>query len=749
MALVNVNDVTWDIVDGDGQYLRAGPEPARAMQLPRRWRVFGPFGADMTDVHIEPGVVTRAKPKATPDPGQLATMADQLTVGDTTLKGVDVDMADNLLDFGALYGGHDNREGCHAYALAELEVQQDTELILGAGADWWMQWWIDGQPVFDTLATGNGPHLFRPTDHCFRHQFTAGKHVLAALVLRGSAATWSIRTDTVTARDEAFSKRNPNQWSFLTDPDEVHPPAGGTELHKAFRTDLTLADETIECEYQLSFSHGHIGIVFGAQDADHYYWAYIPQWGQLWRGRAYYAVLAIADGTGYLRHLDLKLMPNVPCHLNIWRSMRVERRGSRIQMWINGVKGPSADDDTYGPGRVGASGFNRCAIRNLQIDGKQTDAPAWPISGARRRNFAEPFAAESDYNFHSFHTINQLASGRLLMVTNKIRAASPFVDDPGKTTFHLYMSDDAGRTWSPHGEPFVQPPGEPLGYLHEIQPGTLRAMVFRDDPPGAAQECETFTEGSGFYYRDSQDEAVTWSSWRYSKLNGDWHAELFGDNAQCIPAGFAQLRDGTLLTALLRNTHRPAPVDNMGQGTWPTNWMPQPYCTVSTDQGRSWSQPAPMDNAALQDGDPPDSPVADFTETPIAELPSGRIIAMSRPCAAPFMWQTYSTDGGRTWQQACYAPFSGSGGPALVVTHSGYLVLVARCTGVGMHISTDEGANWTSGAMLDSPACFNGGMLEVEPDVVLVIYHVNIDVPAHIRTQRIAITPDGPVPADT
>lgn len=50
--------------------------------------------------------------------------------------------------------------------------------------------------------------------------------------------------------------------------------------------------------------------------------------------------------------------------------------------------------------------------------------------------------------------------------------------------------------------------------------------------------------------------------------------------------------------------------------------------------------------------------------------------------------------------------------------------------------------------MLDSPACFNGGMLEVEPDVVLVIYHVNIDVPAHIRTQRIAITPDGPVPAD-
>jgi hypothetical protein len=155
-----------------------------------------------------------------------------------------------------------------------------------------------------------------------------------------------------------------------------------------------------------------------------------------------------------------------------------------------------------------------------------------------------------------------------------------------------------------------------------------------------------------------------------------------------------------------------------------------------------------MDDAALRHGDPPDGPIADFTETPMAQLPSGRLIAITRPSVSPFMWQTHSDDGGKTWSQCCYASFSSAGSPQMVATQSGYLALVARCTGMGMHISTDGGVNWSHGALLDTPSYFNGVMAEVEPDVVLFAYPVIETIPGHLRTMRVRITPNGPVPAD-
>ena len=46
------------------------------------------------------------------------------------------------------------------------------------------------------------------------------------------------------------------------------------------------------------------------------------------------------------------------------------------------------------------------------------------------------------------------------------------------------------------------------------------------------------------------------------------------------------------------------------------------------------------------------------------------------------------------------------------------------------------------------PASFNGSMIEVEPDVILVAYPESMGEirPSYIRAQRIRITPEGPVP---
>jgi hypothetical protein len=53
--------------------------------------------------------------------------------------------------------------------------------------------------------------------------------------------------------------------------------------------------------------------------------------------------------------------------------------------------------------------------------------------------------------------------------------------------------------------------------------------------------------------------------------------------------------------------------------------------------------------------------------------------------------------------------------------------------------------------MIDYTTSFNGSVIEVEPDVVLVAYPDAFDEirPALVRTQRILITPDGPVPLGT
>jgi hypothetical protein len=156
-----------------------------------------------------------------------------------------------------------------------------------------------------------------------------------------------------------------------------------------------------------------------------------------------------------------------------------------------------------------------------------------------------------------------------------------------------------------------------------------------------------------------------------------------------------------------------------------------------------------MDNAALFDGVEPDSPHGGWSETAFAELPSGRIVAVCRPYRSPYGWQTHSDDGGRTWQCCTYLPFSPSGGPQMIATQSGYLAVVGRETGLGLHTSVDGGVNWDAGTLLDHDCWFNGFMVEAEPDVALIFYFCpgrTSDQSSCPRMQRVRITEDGPVP---
>ena len=748
MSTIEIGRERWELIGNEGSATKLPPETVANVSFPATWRVFGPVAGDNTTIdwarkenYMWYKEAIPAKDAAVED---LHAVPDSLKVGDESFQGREISMDGDTLDLSSNFGGHE--AGQQAYGIAEMDVDEETEVIFGAGCDWWMQWWIDGEVVCDTLERGNrtgfpwpkesANSIIKRTDHCFRRTLSPGKHLIIFRAISGQT-DWVLRAGLVSPRDELFySLPYSNKWEFLPDLDEIRPPAKDYWTHTmAIRSDLCIAEETLECDFQQNEHSGNFGLIFGAQDNGHYYWAQIPDWGQLFRARAFYAAISIADGTGYYRNLKMELMPNVPVHRDSWRSLKVERRGNRIQMWVNGVKGPSVIDETYGAGRVGVAGFSRYQIRNLKIDGKAAEAGTWVKEDRRGRPWMEPQPAEDSGECHWPWRITRFSDDEIILPIGILRDDySVHRKSDDNSALYLYNSVDAGRSWTQYAGPFAQ---DDVPHEHWFVPedGIIRNMRFD-------------SENRCMQLLDSHDKGVTWNEAGRGELIGDWEREIFQEGTQNGPSGTHELKDGTLLMKLTHQyPHLRTPVPNASEGTWATG-LYQAYCTTSTDKGFSWSEPAPMDHATNNLLDVPHSPMGDFTETTMAELPDGRVIAMSRPNRSPFMWQTYSEDHGQTWGIACYAPFSGHGGPELLVTQSGYLVLVKRGPGLGMNISLDGGLNWDEGTMVDFSTAFNGSILEVEPDVVLVIYRHAFDEirPAPARTQRILITPDGPVP---
>ena len=685
-----------------------------------------------------------------------------LQVGDRKLEGRDVRMRGDVLDLGRLYKPKHRTCGYQAYAIAEVTFSRPTEVVIGAGADWWMQWWIDGKEVLSTLATSNQTFEWHKTDYCVRHRFEPGRHLIVVLCISGSGGPpvarhmrWILATGYLTATETVLAARDRMRWEVTPELGLMLPPRDIREPSMAIRTDLCLADETVECDFDLHSPEGQFGIVFGAQDSGHYYWAYHPRWGQNWRARAFYAVIAKVEGSSHARGLEMMLMPNVETHWNAKLSMKVERRGNQIQMYVNGVKGPFVLDDTYGPGWAGVLGHTDYEVRNFRVSGRRVEGRAWPQDGQRKQVWSNPDRDTGYGSIREPYSLMKFRSGEILAAINSRFGGFYEGGDP-ESKVRLYLSQDAGRSWNRHGDalPTKQVPGNhPWGIRwFETEPGVIRAFDHGPATTGQIDQLKDITRPEDVLsFRDSHDKGLTWSDPRPAELVGNWSKVIYRKGCWNHIYGFIQLRDGTLLALFLhgyKDLYKR--IRNHGQGTWGTE-VAQPYVSRSEDNGRTWQAPVPMDNAALYDGQEAESPNGGFSETVFGELPGGRIVATCRPFRSPYSWLTHSDDGGRTWSLACYAPYSVAGGPQMIATESGYLALVARQTGLAIHTSVDGGVNWDAGTLLDHDCWFNGFLVEAEPDVVLVFYfNPSRDgkAPSCPRMQRIRITPDGPVPAD-
>lgn len=95
-------------------------------------------------------------------------------------------LLDNQFDFLSHFGNK-KAENC-AWLFAEVDCKFDLEATIGAGADWWMQYFVNGEKVIDTIPAGNIKTPVRIDNHTANIKLKKGKNVLAVKFLTGSSS---------------------------------------------------------------------------------------------------------------------------------------------------------------------------------------------------------------------------------------------------------------------------------------------------------------------------------------------------------------------------------------------------------------------------------------------------------------------------------------------------------------------------------------------------------------------------------
>ena len=146
--------------------------------LPGEWAVYGP-------------VPSAVQPHPESDIPASQAMPAALTLGNQSYSCLKVKPEKGVINLMSLFshGGLTNaiRTGDWAYLTGEIHCATAGTVLIGSGADWWMQWVIDGKPVYDTLALGNQTGDYSIFNHVFKVTLEKGSHTVCVLVKSGSA----------------------------------------------------------------------------------------------------------------------------------------------------------------------------------------------------------------------------------------------------------------------------------------------------------------------------------------------------------------------------------------------------------------------------------------------------------------------------------------------------------------------------------------------------------------------------------
>ncbi|MAE63831.1 MAG: hypothetical protein CMJ18_06120 [Phycisphaeraceae bacterium] len=496
------------------------------------------------------------------------------------------------------------------------------------------------------------------------------------------------------------------------DPAQVRRDGSGMQGHHlALHTGGAYADVRVRFEFMLR-GHTDLGIVLRAQDASSFYLLHFPCCGQARRAQHFWAAFSRMDESGYLRCIKLEMIRRVPSNIGRWMAADLALTGDRIRVQIDEHGVFEAEDDAIGePGRLGLflhSIYNEGhGLRRVEVEAEPAPSSPWRDGVIAGTNWRHPVPTEETQGRIWQHPIDlvRFDDGEVLLHYQIQRDCSQ--DESAQAEHRLVRSSDRGRTWS---EPEVLADGGLTvtwspPRLHLTPAGRLVALI-----------SEPETGATGWRLCDSKDRGRSWSV-PEAIDSGPVPAHI--SQVYIGPQAFLNTADGALV--LMAYGSHDLAHDDVSSVQWGAqHW--QAFSSRSTDDGRAWSPFVNFDNSARD----PDSDQLhgnlDVTEVSAADMGDGRVMALLRPMYSPWMWESWSHDGGATWGPCVRGPFPGYALSNMLRTGSGAVLVAGRLPSMCVRCSFDDGRTWDTGTVIDGSIWCMGCMGEVEPDLVLYCY---------------------------
>ena len=135
--------------------------------FPQKWTIFAPLPPQYKPTQTEINCI----------PEKLAGVAAKTT----TLKGNKI----NFIPFIGEKGPHK----C-GWAFTELYSPIDCDYTIGAGADWWMKYFLNGKVIFDTTKVGNGKGKnFSISNYVRTVRLRKGRNIIAVKLITGALSS--------------------------------------------------------------------------------------------------------------------------------------------------------------------------------------------------------------------------------------------------------------------------------------------------------------------------------------------------------------------------------------------------------------------------------------------------------------------------------------------------------------------------------------------------------------------------------
>lgn len=310
---------------------------------------------------------------------------------------------------------------------------------------------------------------------------------------------------------------------------------------------------------------------------------------------------------------------------------------------------------------------------------------------------------EAAGTYQAFPDVCRLPNGDLLCVfyAGYGHVSLPKAEWPRGGRVCCVQSNDEGRTWSPPRVLFDGPHDDRDPHIAAMRDGTVICSFFQYRP------VENKRIEIDVCLVESHDGGKTWST----------EPRVLAPKVWAVSAPVRELADGTRLLGVYTADDKTA------------------FGAVlrSTDGGKTWSEPIPIDQH---------SGVRLDAETDVVQLADGTIFAALRGDGKVNMHFATSSDGGQTWSKVRDSGFLGHS-PHLTRLSTGEILLTHRRPMTALHVSRDGAKTWQGPYEIDSVGGAYPSTLELKDHTVLAIYYEE-GAGSAIRAKRFRLTADGP-----